>query len=120
VQYWANRVKNAIDTTLFTGIAVRDALDNLRFSYRQLSRIFKSVYGLSPKAYQVEARLGIAEELLTSSTQPISGIASELNYPSSQHFAAQFKKARGLTPSQYRERHSFSIDNGSSPEGMSG
>ena len=104
-RYWARQARHAIDTSLYTDLSTRQALAHLRFSYRQLQRIFKSIYALSPKQYQLQARMEIAEDKLLSSDQTISEIAAELHFPSSQHFAAQFRRMRGMPPSQYRSEN---------------
>lgn len=51
-----------------------------------------------------EARLRAAERLLTSTEVPLTRIAFEIGCSSPQHFSSFFRKARGETPSEYRQR----------------
>jgi len=102
-RYWAERARQCLDANLFTGLGAQTILAEFSLSYRQLARHFHLTYGQSPKQYLVTARLHEAERYLTETSLPITAIAYELGYPSSQHFAAQFAKHRGLSPSACRK-----------------
>ncbi|MHC4915443.1 MAG: helix-turn-helix domain-containing protein [Planctomycetota bacterium] len=103
-RHWAEVARGALEATLTTGRAAREVLASLGISYRQLSRYFSRVHGESPKQYQIRARLLEAQRLLEDTSWPVTSIAFELGYPSSQHFATQFRRATGLTPSSWRRR----------------
>jgi AraC-like DNA-binding protein len=49
------------------------------------------------------ARRAKAAARLAEGTTPISTIALDLGFASSQHFSAAFRDAKGMTPTQYRE-----------------
>ena len=101
-RYWTDCAKQAINANLFTARDVRDILSTLTLSYRQLSRYFVQCAGMTPKEYQMRARIIEAQRLLTETSLPVTTIAYELNYPSSQHFATQFRKLTGDSPGDYR------------------
>ena len=101
-RYWTDCAKQAINANLFTSRSARDVLSSLKLSYRQLSRYFVQQTGMTPKEYQMRARIIEAQRLLTDTALPVTTIAYELNYPSSQHFATQFKQLSGCTPGEYR------------------
>ena len=50
-------------------------------------------------------RIEMAKSLLEQCESPIAGIASELGYRHSTHFARAFRKSCGLTPREYRRMH---------------
>lgn len=50
------------------------------------------------------ARLRHAAHRLANTDDKITAIALECGFPSSQHFAAAFRAAHGITPTQHRER----------------
>jgi AraC-like DNA-binding protein len=106
---WATTARAALEATLTTGRSAREVLSALGLSYRQVARHFAAEYGVSPKQYQIEARLREAQRLLEGTRQAITSIAFELGYPSSQHFATQFRKATGLTPSAWRRGSGFRV-----------
>jgi AraC-like DNA-binding protein len=101
---WATTARAALESTLTTGRSAREVLSKLGLSYRQLARHFVAEFGASPKQYQIEARLREARRLLEDTNWPVTSIALELGYPSSQHFAAQFRKETGVTPSAWRRK----------------
>jgi AraC-like DNA-binding protein len=104
-QEWAERARQAILATLTTGNSVRQVLGTLPLSYRQLTRHFIAHIGLPPKQYQQQVRLEEIKRLLRETSVSITTLAHEFGYPSSQHFSAQFKRATGLTPNNYRRQY---------------
>ncbi|MBN1942774.1 MAG: helix-turn-helix transcriptional regulator [Phycisphaerae bacterium] len=68
-----------------------------------LPRHFVEAFGLSPKQYQLKARINEASRLLRETRLGVTAIAMELGYCSSQHFATQFLAQTGQTPSDYRK-----------------
>lgn len=102
--YWAECARHALEATLYTGKGAREALTRLPLSYRQLARYFVQVYGMSPKVFQMHSRLQEARRLLTTTAMPITAIAYELHFSSSQHFATQFFQRTGMSPSTCRAR----------------
>ena len=99
---WAAAVRTVLELNLGTATPVRELVESLPLSYRQLCRCFRERYGTSPKAYQELLRVDEARRMLTSTTLEITAIAIELGYSSSQHFASQFRRIAGCTPSGYR------------------
>ena len=103
-RHWAETARGALEATLTTGRGARAVLAALGMSYRQLSRHFRATFGASPKQYQIRARVREARRLLAGTRLAVTSIAYELGYPSSQHFAVQFRKETGLSPSAWRAR----------------
>jgi AraC-like DNA-binding protein len=60
--------------------------------------------GRSPRWYLLECRLGQAHEELLHGERPITDIALELEFSSSQHFSSAFRKLYGRSPSEVRQR----------------
>ena len=111
-EYWTEQVRQIVHNTMYTGQdEYREKIGALDISYRQLSRYFKSETGMTIKHYHVHARIREAKRLLGEGGFPVTDIAHELNYPSSQKFAAQFKQMTGFTPREYRNgSHRAPID----------
>ncbi|NQU40582.1 MAG: helix-turn-helix transcriptional regulator [Lentisphaerae bacterium] len=99
---WAMAVRTALELNIGTSLPVREALASLPLSYRQLCRCFRERYGTSPKAYQELLRVDEARRMLEGTALDITSIATELGFSSSQHFAYQFRRMVGCTPSSYR------------------
>ena len=71
---------------------------------RSLSLRFKAEMGMGIPEYVHREKLREAEYLLRHTGYSLSEITSYLNYPSQSYFTQIFKKYRGLTPQQYRDR----------------
>ncbi len=103
-EYWAERVAQLTQNTLYGGQAVfRARIEELPLSYRQLSRHFQQHTGTSIKKNQINQRIREAKRLLQNTRFSITDIAMELHYPSSQKFATQFRNVTGLSPREYRK-----------------
>ena len=68
----------------------------------QLNKIFQRLTGSSPMEYLFRLRMERAKTLLRESGVRITDIAFECGYGSSQYFANTFRKATGMSPSEYR------------------
>lgn len=72
-----------------------------RFHY---IRIFKKVYGRSPRQYLKDLRLNKGKELLKQGLSP-SQVCFDVGYDSLPTFHHAFKRATGYSPNQYRLLH---------------
>ena len=99
---WAERITTRIQHYLYSPVSIADILSDIPLSDRQLARYFQQVHGMSIKRYQLHARLDEACDLLHDTDLAITTIAFELGFPSSQHFATQFRRYKGTTPTQWR------------------
>lgn len=78
-------------------LAQTAGLSPSRFHARFLAEV-----GESPADWLRRRRVDRAKQRLATTTAPITVIALDLGFPSSQHFATVFKRYVGLTPQQYR------------------
>lgn len=69
----------------------------------QLITRFKQVTGLPPYTFLLSCRIQTARRRLLETAKPITQIAQELGFSSSQHFAMQFRREFGITPSALRK-----------------
>lgn len=72
------------------------------YSYRNLQRIFKSLFGETIGAYQKRMRLENAAKLMHYSDKSITDIALEVGYADLQAFRKAFKKQYHIAPSSKR------------------
>lgn len=113
---------NAIKTIIIREIHYReDALSlnyssilaqELHYDYAHLSRLFSSVEGRTIERYVMVQKIEKVKELLTYQELTLSEIAHQMDYSSSAHLSAQFKKVTGMTPTafkkmQQQDRHSL-------------
>ena len=72
-------------------------------SSSQLITRFKQITGLPPYNFLLNCRIFRAKKLLCETAKPVTLIAQELGFSSSQHFAMRFKREFGITPSALRK-----------------
>jgi AraC-like DNA-binding protein len=69
----------------------------------KLNLLFKRKTGIPPHAFLVSCRMAAAKEMLAATEARVTDVALQLGFPSSQHFATQFKRETGMTPSDWRK-----------------
>lgn len=67
-------------------------------------KYFKDQVGQTPAVYMMRVRCSKAREMLMRTLIPITQIAYDLGFSSSQHFAGAFKKYTGMTPLEFRKK----------------
>ena len=76
----------------------------VQLSASHLGALFRTHLGIAPHAYLQQCRLERAREFLVRSDAPITAIALEVGFSSSQHFAKAFKAATGRNARSFRSR----------------
>lgn len=76
----------------------------LNLSIGYASRIFKTYYGTSPKAYLSNIKQELAQQLLIKPQFNIEQISEILGYNNPGNFSRQFKIWTGDSPKEYRRR----------------
>jgi len=74
-------------------------------SARQLERRFIKIFGINISDYIVRVRIHAAIEHLEHTNRTVSDIAQAVGFYDHSHFIRTFKRLRGCSPKQYRERH---------------
>jgi AraC-like DNA-binding protein len=85
-------------------IRVMDLLKITNMSNTAFYETFKKTYRMPFKEYLLNIRIGYACKLLTNESQNISGIAYDSGFGNISNFNRQFKKIKGITPSQFLEK----------------
>ena len=76
--------------------------DAFHLSALYISQLFKSEIGVNFLSYLTNIRMERAKKLLVSTDLPIAEVSQKAGYPDYRVFTKAFKKAEGVTPSQYR------------------
>lgn len=99
------RVKELLDHQCQRAWRLADLARVAGLSPTHLAELFTRDVGLPPRQYLLQVRIERAKQYLPQKTIPITTLALELGFSSSQHFAAVFRRLTGTTPREYARRH---------------
>jgi AraC-like DNA-binding protein len=64
-------------------------------------RLFKEEYGVSPQKFIIDLRIQNAVALISTGYYSLKEVALMSGYSDYKYFSIEFKKAMGVSPSQY-------------------
>ncbi|MBQ7933454.1 MAG: helix-turn-helix transcriptional regulator, partial [Lachnospiraceae bacterium] len=85
-------------------LSVPDIAAHLHIDRTYLYRLFKHELGISPLQYLTDVRMERAVALLTETKLPVQSVAGSVGYEDALYFSKTFKKAKGVSPSDYRNK----------------
>ena len=98
----AESAQKIIDYNFNRDITVAEIADTLCVDPAYLTRKFTQRFGISPKEYMVEKRIGHAKKLLADTDATVKEIAASVGYMDQLYFSRIFKKKEGVSPLAYR------------------
>jgi two-component system response regulator YesN len=99
------KILNFINESFDRQISLDDAADMVGLSPAHVSRLLVSETGISFTEHLSKKRIEKACEELAEGRLSIKEISSICGYPDSNYFSRAFKKAIGITPSEYTQKH---------------
>ncbi len=84
---------------------LEDYANMCNLSKYHFSRLFKNYTGFSPIEYRNHIRMKRAKEFLSHPATPIKRISERCGFANSNYFCDAFKKAEGISPSEYRKQN---------------
>lgn len=98
-----NQCAKYISENCHSDITLLEISKMAAMSESYFSKEFKKNTGFGFNEYLVMNRLINAQKLLTTTTLPITAVATKCGFNDSNYFAAVFKKQYGITPYKYRK-----------------
>lgn len=83
-------------------LKVTDIASHFGYNAKYLSHLFAERSGMPLKQFILRQKIDTANFLLTDTNQSIADIAKALGFSDSHNFSRTYKKATGMTPSDYR------------------
>lgn len=83
----------------FPGIS--ELSERAQMSETKYKKVFLKITGLTPNLFYQNNKLRISKKMLESHKYTVGEIVEILNYPTSSHFAKQFKNYFGIPPKEY-------------------
>ena len=96
------RVHEALTADLSSRITIDELSRRFLMNPSTMKEVFKTVYGQSIAAHIREHRMERAAELLCETDASMAEIAAAIGYESASKFSAEFRKAYGALPTEYR------------------
>jgi two-component system response regulator YesN len=84
-------------------ITLEEVSNQIGFNPTYFSSLFKKETGQNFLEYLTDTRIQAAKQLLADTNRSVIQVSEEVGYIDIKHFTKLFKKATGLTPSEYRK-----------------
>lgn len=95
-----------IEKNYMNPITTNDVAGSVYLSPNYANRCFIAEHNLTIFGYIIQFRLEKAKELLRNTEEHVTRIAELVGYSSKASFYLAFKRATGISPTEYRELHS--------------
>lgn len=76
-----------------------------KISEEYFRKLFKKIYGISPKQYITDMRINKAKQLLTEGCMKINAISEQSGFSNPYHFCRFFKQKTGMTPTEFMNQN---------------
>lgn len=87
-------------------LVLEDLAREAGLSPTYLHSLFTEALGVTPREYLTRIRLARARELLAATSLPAADVARECGIDNVPYFFTLFRRRTGLTPGEFRKRHS--------------
>ncbi len=101
-------IKRYLDSNLHAPISLQLIAERFFINPTYFSRRFKDHYGQSYSDYLTNLRLDKATEWLIGTNLKIQEIAELVGYEGAAYFSNVFKRERGFSPNEFRQKHQIS------------
>lgn len=99
------KLKREIECQIYNEFDLKSASRKYNYSVNHLIRIFKEAYGITPYQYYLRKKIECSEFFLINTDMTNEQIAEKLNFASLSGFYNCFKKAKNITPVEYKKLH---------------
>ena len=98
-------VREYIELHYCEHISLRDVASALGYSRSHLTNVVRLATGKPLNAWIIERRIAAAQQQLTGPYATVAEVASAVGFGDVAHFSRKFKRIVGVTPSEWRRRH---------------
>lgn len=101
---WVRKIDQFIQTNYKESITLEDGAKAAGFSTYYFSRLFKQYFQMTFIEYLTQVRLTKAKYLLERPGSIVKEVCYQVGYREPNYFARVFKKATGVSPSEYQKK----------------
>ena len=100
----ANKIREFIENNIEKKLTLEMLSEELFISIPHIERVFKETFHITPSKYIAQRKIYQVATLLITTNLSIEAIANELSYSDAKYMSKCFKKAKGISPLQYRKQ----------------
>jgi YesN/AraC family two-component response regulator len=100
---YCEMAKQYLNDHYMNDMNITDTADHLNISYSYLSKIFRSITGVTLTEYLNNIRIEKSKDYLTETLMTLTEISEKVGYNNVQSYQRFFKKYVTLTPGEYRK-----------------
>ena len=104
--YYISEAIKFIELNYQKDISVEDIAENCGLNRNYFGKKFKEEFGKTPQEFLMRYRMTKATELLEHTQLSIGEISCDVGYNDQLHFSRAFKNTYGISPRQWRDKHS--------------
>ncbi len=109
-------VLNKLESQYDQGLTLDDLAAAINITPQHLCRLFRTVLGMTPWNYLTALRISKAKDMLIHDQEwSVAAIGRATGFGNASHFGTAFRRHVGLTPTEFRYRHSFVTSDGGQP-----
>ena len=95
-----------IEANYSLAVSIKELTQSAKLSRSRFRNLFKNETGLPPMRYVKQIRIRSAAQLFaTKPSLSIKEVMASVGLDDKSHFARDFKRILGVTPTEYRERY---------------
>ncbi|MBQ9734970.1 MAG: helix-turn-helix transcriptional regulator [Clostridia bacterium] len=107
IDKFVSDVIKILNDNVYGKLSISDVCKKINYSKAYVFKNFKAVTGKSVMEYYSEIKIAQAKKLLYSEDLSIKEISEKLCFDTPNYFTKSFKKATGVTPTEYKKRASI-------------
>ena len=103
----ARKIIKELSASVYSSLSIEDLSKKLNYGRTFLCTVFKEETGVSINKFYTDLKIREAKHLMDEGKLNFTEISEKLNFSSPYYFTKVFKKATGLSPSEYKKEASL-------------
>ena len=101
----ATEVEAYLSENIQHHLTTEQLAEHFDVSATHIKKCFSAVYGIPVQHYARKQKMNAAAELLILTNRTVLDIAGQFGYSNGSKFASAFRRVKGVSPKEYREKY---------------